>query len=160
VGTAALLLALIGLSSFQARRHPRLIWAAFALPALGMVMACVGIVGMAVAGDGPLVAGFSPWDIWILGVLGTVLGSALFAIATYRTRVLSQRAAALLATGSILLVAVLVVAASRVWTAGTGDAGVVTTVLTFVGVLAFTGGWVALGWTALRIQQPTVTAAA
>jgi MFS family permease len=159
-GTAALLLALIGLSAFQARRHPRLIWAAFALPAIGMAMACIGIVGMAVAGDGPLVAGLSPWDIWVLGILGTVLGSALFAIATYRTRVLSQRAAALLATGSILLVAILVIAATRVWTAGTGDAGVVTTVLTFVGVLAFTGGWIALGWTALRLQEPTVTAAA
>ena len=34
-GTALLLLALVGLSSFQARRHPRLIWTAFAIPASG-----------------------------------------------------------------------------------------------------------------------------
>ena len=108
-------------------------------------MACVGIVAMAVAGDRPLVAGLSPWDIWILGILGTVLGSALFAIATYRTRVLSQWAAALLATGSILLVAVLVIGATGIWTAATGDAGVVTTVLIYIGILAFTGGWIALG---------------
>jgi MFS family permease len=157
---AALLLALIGLSSFQARRHPRLIWTAFAVPALGTVLSCVGIVGMAVVGDRPLVAGFSPWEFWIFGVFGTVLGSALFAIATYQTRALSRRAAALLATGSIVLVAVLVVGMSGLWPAGVGDAGWVSTVLILAGLLAFSTGWIALGWTALRLQQPTATAAA
>src|SRR4029078_7369427 len=34
VGTLGLLVALVGLSAFQARAHPALIWAAFALPAL------------------------------------------------------------------------------------------------------------------------------
>ena len=52
-GTGALLLALIGLSSFQARQHPRLIWAAFALPALGTVMSSLGLVAMATVGDRP-----------------------------------------------------------------------------------------------------------
>jgi len=55
-GTAALLIALIGLSSFQARRHPRLIWTAFAIPAIGTVVSCVGLVAMAIVGDRPLVA--------------------------------------------------------------------------------------------------------
>ena len=81
-GTVALLLALIGLSSFQARRHPRLIWTAFAVPALGTAVSCVGLIAMAIVGDRPLVAGLSPWWIWSFGLLATVLGTALFALAT------------------------------------------------------------------------------
>jgi len=158
-GTAALLLALIGLSSFQARRHPRLIWTAFAVPALGTAVSCIGIVGMAVVGDRSLIADFSPWEIWIFGIFATVLGSALFAVATYRTRALSRRAAALLATGSIVLVAILVVGMTGIVPALVGDAGVVTSVLMLAGLLAFSAGWIALGWTALRLERPAVAAA-
>jgi hypothetical protein len=158
-GTAAPLLALIGLSSFQARRHPRLIWTAFAVPAIGTAVSCVGIVGMAVLGDRPLVGDFSPWEIWVFGVFGTVLGSALFAVATYQTRALSRRAAALLATGSIVLVAVLVVGMTGIVPAMVGDAAVVTSVLMLAGLLAFAAGWIALGWTALRLERPAAAAA-
>jgi hypothetical protein len=153
-GTGLLLLALVGLSAFQARRHPRLIWAAFSIPAVGLTMTGIGIVGMATRGDGPFLAGLSPWEIWILGVFATVVGSGLFAIATYRTGALPRPAAGLLAGGSALLLAVLIV--------GMGLVGIpesVGPVLTLVGLLAFTAGWVALGWTAVRLERPVVAAA-
>ncbi len=148
-GTAALLVALIGLSAFQARRHPRLIWAAFAIPALGMALSFVGLVGMGVLEDRPFVAGLSPWSIWIIGLIATFIGSALFAIATYHTRAISRRAAGLLAAGSGLLLAVFVVGWSGVF--GT-DA--FAAALTLAGLFAFSAGWIALGWAAVRLNGP------
>ena len=153
-GTAALLVALIGLSAFQARRHPRLIWAAFAIPALGTAVSCIGLVAMGVIGDGPFVAGLSPWSIWMLGLLATVVGSALFALATYHTRAISRSAAGLLAGGSGFLLAVMVVGVSGVLGADT-----TAPALIFAGMLAFSAGWIALGWAAVRLDRPAVATA-
>jgi len=152
-GAALLLLALVGLSAFQARRHPRLIWAAFAVPAVGLILTAVGIVGMAVRGDGPFLAGLSPWDIWVLGVFATVVGTGLFAIATYRTGALPRPAAGLLGAGSALLLASVVLGMGLV-----GLPEIIAPAVFLVGVLAFTAGWVALGWTAIRLDQPAATA--
>lgn len=148
-GTGLLLLALVGLSAFQARQHPRLIWAAFAVPAIGLTMTGVGIAAMAVRGDGPFLAGLSPWDIWVLGIFATVVGSGLFAIATYRTGALPRRAAGLLGTGSAILLAVIFL--------GMGFVGVpegLVPALILIGVVAFCAGWVALGVTAVRVDRP------
>jgi hypothetical protein len=148
-GTAALLVALIGLSAFQARRHPRLIWAAFAIPAVGAAVACVGLVAMGVVGDRPFVAGLSPWSIWMLGLLATIVGSVLFALATYHTRAISRPAASLLAVGSGLMLALFVVGMSGVLGFDT-----VPPAFIFVGLLAFSAGWIALGWAAVRLDRP------
>lgn len=153
-GTAALLLALIGLSAFQAREHPRLIWAAFALPALGTVMSSTGLVAMAAVGDRPFVAGLSPWAIWALGVLATVIGSALFALATYRTHALPRFGAGVLAIGSGVLLLVFLIGAIGI-VAGTDS---VAPVLILGGLIAFSIGWIALGWTAIRVDQPAAAA--
>jgi hypothetical protein len=153
-GTAALLVALIGLSSFQARRHPRLIWTAFAIPAIGTAVACVGLVAMAVFEDRPLVAGLNPWSIWMLGLIATVVGSALFALATYHTRALSRAASGLLAVGSGLLLTVLAVGASGIVATDT-----LAPALMFAGLLAFSAGWIALGWTAVRLDRPAAATA-
>ncbi|MEJ7696441.1 MAG: hypothetical protein WKF78_07465 [Candidatus Limnocylindrales bacterium] len=113
-GTAALLIALVGLSSFQAREHPRLIWAAFAVPAIGTVISCIGLVAMTTVGDRPFIAGLSPWAVWSIGLFATMAGSALFALATYRTQVLSRPAAGLLAVGSTVLFVIILVGFSGV----------------------------------------------
>lgn len=153
-GSGGLLLALIGLSSFQARQHPRLIWAAFALPALGTVMSSIGLIAMAAFGDGPFVAGLSPWAIWALGVIATVIGSALFALATYRTGALPRLAAGSLAIGSGILVLMILVGASGL------VAGVdrFAPVLMLGGLVAFTIGWIALGGAAIRLDSTAATA--
>ena len=55
VGLAILLVALAGLSAFQARTHPRLSWAAFLVPAAGTVAIIVSVLAQRVLdtdGDG------------------------------------------------------------------------------------------------------------
>jgi hypothetical protein len=148
-GTAALLVALIGLSSFQARRHPLLTWGAFAVPAIGTVVSVVGGVAMTVVGDRPFVGDLSPWYVWMFGTIAMFAGSGLFAIATWRTRVLSRRAAGILAISSIA--ALLPIPALTGAVAGP-DA--VITALLLVAMAAFVGGWIALGVSALRVDRP------
>jgi hypothetical protein len=154
-GTALLLLALVGLSSFQARRHPRLIWTAFAVPAIGLTLSGIGIVSMAARGDGPFLAGLSPWDIWILGVFATVIGSGLFGVATYRTAALSRPGAGLLAAGSTTLFLVMIFG----FMVPADLSEVIGPALILIGLVAYSAGWIALGWTAIRLERPVVATA-
>jgi len=145
----ATLVALVGLSAFQARRYPVLIWTSFAVPAISAVIALVGGVAAAAAGDTDreVVAGLSGWAIGTIGMLGLLVGSGLFAIGTWRARSLSRPAASLLGIGAILVIF--------------GLAGVSGGVLprelaliaVLVSVLAFPAGWAALGISALRVDR-------
>jgi len=145
VGTVGLLLALIGLSAFQARRDPILTWAAFAIPGLGTVISLIGATTMALGGDEPLVLGsIDAWAVWAFGLLGTVVGSIIFAIATIRAAVFSRRAAIALALSSVIVVLV----ASG--TSGIDQQTPVGQLLIAVTVGSFAASWVALGIMALR----------
>lgn len=137
VGLVAMLIALIGLSAFQARTHPRLAWAAFAVPALGLVASLVGTIRMSSDGD-------ASWSLWFGGLLTFFAGSVLFAIATYRTRALSRRSAGLLALGSIL----------PFFTPLFGLVPGTESLVIFVGLGAFALGWAALGVEAIRLDRP------
>jgi hypothetical protein len=150
-GTAALLVALVGLSAFQARRNPRLVWAAFILPAVGAVVSIVGIIAMAVAGDRPFLGDLSPWYVWVFGMLAMFIGSALFGIATLRTGTLSRTGAVMLAVGSLVLVPVMAGISGGIVPE---QVGMIVTAVTF---LAFAGGWVVLGVSALRAGRPLAT---
>ncbi len=148
--TATTLVALIGLSAFQARRHPVLIWAAFAIPALGAVVGLLGYALIVVTGDSDAVlpGGISPWMLGSLGLMTMVLGSILFAVATWRTRNLSRAASGLLAIGAVLVVTALL---------GVGSGGLsapITIILVIAAIFAFPVGWIALGISALRITGP------
>jgi drug/metabolite transporter (DMT)-like permease len=158
-GLAALLVALIGLSAFQARQHPRLIWTAFALPAFGTAVACIGIVSAAFFGERPVVAGLDAWSISMIGLFATAVGTILFALATYRTRALSRPAAGFLAAAAGYLVTVIVVAFSGLFGSVYGIGGTLVSVLGIAGLLGFSIGWVVLGWTAIRIDRPATAVA-
>jgi hypothetical protein len=132
-GLAVLLVAVAGLSAFQARVHPGLIWLAFAVTAIGTVASLAGLVATALAGD-------SFWSVWFLGTMTALAGSALFAIATYRTAVLSRPAAALLGVGSVL----------PFLTLGTNSQP-----LMLAAIICFLLGWLALGVQAIRLDRPT-----
>lgn len=153
--SVAFLLALIGLSSFQARQHPRLIWAAFALPALGTVISSTGLVAMVTIGDRPLIGEVSPWWIWILGVIATVIGSALFALATYYTRALPRAAATSLVAGSVILLAGMLISSMGI-VPGMDD---LAPWVIIASVSAFSIGWIALGTSAIRLDQPAAAPA-
>ena len=144
VGNLGLLLAVIGLSAFQARTHPRLAWAAFIVPAIGSLMAIVGVYGMATgASDAPMLLGLSPWGLWALGLLGTLAGSIVFGIATLKADVLSRSAAITL---SVSAAVVLVVGLGL--TSGTPGLG--PDLAAIASVLAFGVSWAWLGASALR----------
>lgn len=149
--TVATLVALIGLSAFQARRHPALTWAAFAIPALGAVIGMLGYVSIALVGDTDAILGgaISAWMLASLGVAMMILGSGLFAVATWRARTLSQAGSVILATGAILATLLLT---------GIGEGGLtspVALVVATVAIGAFPVGWIALGISALRIPGPS-----
>jgi hypothetical protein len=147
--TVATLIALIGLSAFQARRHPALTWAAFAIPALGAVTGLLGYVLIVATGDSDAIlpGGISPWFLSMLGLLTMMLGSILFAVATWLTRSLPRTASGLLAIGAVLVVPALV-----------GISGALPPPIALVpivaAVVAFPVGWIALGISALRITGP------
>jgi hypothetical protein len=154
-GTMSLLVALVGLSAFQARRYPRLVWAAFILPAIGAVTSTMGLAGMALFGDGRFIGEISAWYVWSFGTLALIAGSGLFALATLRASALSRGGAAVLAIGSIVVIPMIL---------GVGALGGVlpeaaATLMTVLAALAFAGGWVALGVSALRLGVPLRTTA-
>lgn len=138
----ALLVALIGLSAIQGRRRPVLTWSAVAVPITAVVVSLVGIAGMALRGDAPLVAGLSNWYLWSFGLLGLIVGSVLFAAATAIVGVFSRPAAFTLLAGSVGLVVSFVPTV-----VGLVDAEPVL-VVAVVGLLLSGVGWIWLGYAA------------
>lgn len=131
-GLSLLLVAVAGLTAFQARTDPHVTWAAFAVPAIGLVVFVIGAAATVVTGD-------DYWELTMLGVLTGVVGSALFAIVTYRTAVLSRGAAMLIGVGSVLP---FVAAVTSVYA------------LLVVAIVCFLLGWFALGVQAIRLDRP------
>jgi hypothetical protein len=148
--TVMTLVALIGLSAFQARRHPVLTWAAFAIPGLGAAIGLLGYASIVLTGDSDavLIGGISPWMLGALGLTTMVLGSSLFAVATWRTRSLSRGASALLAVGAFLTVLAMLGANSL------GTSSPVAIIPVVGAIVAFPAGWIALGISALRVTGP------
>jgi hypothetical protein len=145
-GTVGLLLALVGLSAFQAHREPKLAWAAFGIPALGTIVAIIGTAGLVLLKDGEALIGtWSSWGVWMVGLLGMLLGSIIFAVATYRADVLSRRAAqSLAATSVVVLVAALGL------TGTTGATGESAALAVAACLASFAASWMWLGISALR----------
>jgi hypothetical protein len=134
-GSLALLVALVGLSAFQARVHPVLSWAAVAITAAGTIVAIGGIVGTQLVAE-------EYWMAFILGSLGAVVGSTLFALATYRTAALSRGAALLVGVSSVLSIGA---------AQGGNSLGPIPLVVTSLG---FALGWFMLGINAVRLDRP------
>jgi hypothetical protein len=145
-GTFGILVALIGLSAFQARSNPRLVWAAFVIPAVGSVVSLVGMYGMATMPDTdmPYIGAMGSWEVWALGSMATLVGCALFAAATVRTSGLSRRGAWGLAISSITIIVMGLGAANGLVGENVGP------VLQLGTFLAFAASWVAIGASALR----------
>jgi hypothetical protein len=147
VATVALLAGLAGLSAFQARTYPRLVWAAFLVPAAGAIAAIVGLVAMAAVGDRPFVAGLSPWYVWMIGTATLFVGSALFGVATWRSKTLSRGAALLLIAVPWIVVPMLV------FDLGNKVPGVMAGGLLLLVAGSFGTGWAWLGLSALRLDR-------
>jgi len=141
VALAALLVALTGLSAFQARSSPWLVWTAFAVTAVGTVAIFIaGVSDLAGAGprdwrDGPLP----------IGAVTAALGSAAFGIATYRASVLSRKGALSLVIGPAVGLIGAIGVGQDLWELGMP--------LVLVGIVSFLAGWFTLGVAAIRLDR-------
>jgi hypothetical protein len=146
LGTLGLLVALIGLSAFQAHSHPILAWAAFAIPGLGALVSLIGATVMAFGpGDEPLVLGsLSAWSVWAAGLVGTFVGSIIFAVATIRAAVFSRGPSIALAVSSAVVLVAMLGGMS------TNTQGLLMQALLAVLLGSFGASWVALGILARR----------
>jgi hypothetical protein len=135
LGLGLLLVAVAGLTAFQARIDPALSWAAFALLATGTIVAMVAFVGAAALG------GDGYWNLGMLGLLAALFGTLLFAIVTYQTAALSRGAALLLAAGAVI-----------------PFVGMVTSqaILIVPALVCFLLGWFVLGVQAIRLDRPAI----
>jgi hypothetical protein len=134
IGLGLLLVAIAGLTAFQGRTYPGLSWAAFGLLTAGTIIAAIGFVGAWLDQDGF-------WNVGALGVLMALIGTMLFAIATYRTAALSRGAAVLLGVGTVLPFV----------------SGVSGQIVLFVAALVcLLLGWFLLGVQAIRLDRPVV----
>ena len=114
VGLAALLVALAGLSAFQARSDPWLVWGAFAMTAVGTVVTFVASVSdLAGVGPGDWRDGLLP-----IGLITAGLGSTLFGVATYRVSVLSRTGAVALAIGPVAMLIGAIAVSQNAWELG------------------------------------------
>jgi hypothetical protein len=141
VALAALLVALTGMSAFQARSNPWLVWTAFVVTAVGTVV--IFIAGASdLAGAGPRDWRDGPLPI---GAVTAALGSAAFGIATYRGSVLSRKGALSLAIGPAVGFIGAIAVGQNLWEPGM--------LLVLVGTVSFLAGWFTLGVAAIRLDR-------
>lgn len=155
VGSAAILVALVGLSAFQARAHPRLVWAAFVVPFVGCLLVLAGLVAMGVAGDRAVVWGLSGWDLWSPGLLLLLAGSGLFAVASWRSGSVSRFGTLLLGATGLLLVPLVPILSGLIelpWDP-------IISGLLLAELATFAGGWLLMGLGAVRADRPTLASA-
>ncbi|MEO7664377.1 MAG: hypothetical protein ABIV26_04570, partial [Candidatus Limnocylindrales bacterium] len=155
LGALALLIALSGLSAFQARRHPILVWAAFAVPAVGVATMVGGFFAAIVLPDEPVIGGLTPWHIGTIGAATMIAGSALFAVASLLIRVLPAAGTLAVVSGCALGVTALLAAMGAIQ---------LPEAMFAAGFSAFALGWIGLGADVLRTggrrPEPTTRVAA
>jgi hypothetical protein len=133
IGMIVMVVAMAGLSAFQARTHPGAIWIAFAVTVIGTVLFFVGYVAMIwVGGDGF-------WGLWFIGTMTVIAGSGLFAVVTYQTRVFPRTGAVLIGIGIVVILC---------------DAILNTRALIPIGMGCLAVGWLVLGVQAVRQDRP------
>lgn len=149
-GVLALLVGIAGLSAFAARRDPFISWLAFLVPAVGAVLTTAGLLAMGLLGDAAVIGGLGGWGIGMIGLLTLMIGSGLFALASWRTGPLSRAGTALLGTAGVLTI--------PAFLGSVGDVpwGPITIIALYGMLLAFTGGWLLSGIAAVRADRPVV----
>jgi hypothetical protein len=146
-GIVLLLVGMVGLSAHQARRHPTLVWAAFLVPAVGAIVASMGVLLMGLFPDADGDAPLSPWGLTLLGLVTLMAGSGLFAYATWRTGMLSRAGTALLGIAGLLVVPG-IVGALGAWPWESLVAISLSTTL-----VTFAAGWLLTGIAAVRADH-------
>jgi uncharacterized membrane protein HdeD (DUF308 family) len=89
----------------------------------------------------------SGWGLFIIGLIATIAGSLLFAVATYRTAALPRSGAVILGISAVISFISFVLAS--------GQDGSSASIL-IAGLGAFALGWVVLGLQAIRLDRPAL----
>jgi hypothetical protein len=150
VGTVLLLVALVGLSAFQSRRHPRLVWAAFIVPAVGAGISGVGALLLALQPETEVLLGLAGWDLWFVGIVTLFVGSGLFGLTSLRTGSVSRAGSVLLVVAAVFVLVLLPVALGLL--AIPWEPLISTSFL--ASMLVFMFGWVVVGSDAIRLHRP------
>ncbi len=145
LASVAQLVGLAGLSAFQAREHPVLIWAAFSLPAIGALLTI--LAGAMFISDAGHAVEDQAFMVFIIGTFATICGSALFALATWRTAALSRSGAAALGVASVISLAAFFV---RIGGIAVDDEIIM---LFVVGSAAWAVGWIVVGLQAIGLDR-------
>jgi hypothetical protein len=153
-GTLLLLVALVGLSAFQSRSHPRLVWAAFIVPAVGAVVSTAGALMMAINHDAEVLVGLAGWDFWFIGLVTLIVGSGLFALASWRSGSVSRAGSALLGAAAVILVISMPPMFGIVPVPWEPLLSIAVAAL----LLTFSAGWIVLGLGAIRRDRPITLA--
>jgi len=134
--------ALAALSAVQSRSHPRLVWASFLLPAVGVTLLMGGSLAEGSVGDRPLLGDWTPYAFWMAGVVFALLGSLLFGIVSTVAGGLTRWTAVLLSAGAFAQLASIVATdhARDGW-------------LMLVGAVAFGLSWILVGVGASRQER-------
>ncbi len=148
-GLVVLLVGMAGLSAFQARRHPMLVWTAFLVPFVGGVLMVAGLAAMGIAGDADVGLGISGWGLGMLGLATLIAGSALFALASWRAGTPTHAGTALLGVAGLLVVPV------AIGVLGAWPWEPITALLGFSMLMTFAVGWLVTGLVAVRADGLT-----
>jgi protein-S-isoprenylcysteine O-methyltransferase Ste14 len=139
-----LLAALAGLSAFQFRDHPRWVWIAFIVPALGIGLVIVALARTLVTGDWSYDQGSPGAAILYGGLLLILIGSIVFAAVSWDSRGLRLLGTIAIAGGTLVTLPALL--------------GALPPIGLVVGGLLFGGGWIAEGLNAVRQDRTAVQA--
>jgi hypothetical protein len=131
-----LLAALAGLSAFEFRDHPRWVWIAFVVPAIGIGLVLAALARTLLTGDWSYDRGSIGAALLYLGLLLVLTGSTVFAAVSRPSHGLRRLSAAAIAVGTAITLPALAGALPPIWLAAGG--------------LVFGAGWMGLGVDAVR----------
>lgn len=141
-----LLAALAGLSAFEFRDHPRWVWIAFAVPAIGIGLALVALARTLLTGDWSFDEGSVGARLLYAGITLALIGSIVFAAVSRASQGLRRLGTIAIAAGSVVTLPAMF--------------GVLPPIGLVVGGLLFGGGWIAQGMDAIQRDRNALGAPA
>lgn len=138
------LAALAGLSAFEFRDHPRWVWIAFVVPAIGIGLVLVALARTLLTGDWSYDQGSGGARLLYGGLLLVLIGSIVFAAVSRPSHGLRRLGAIAIAAGTVVTLPAL--------------GGALPPIGLVVGGLLFGSGWIALGLDAVQRDRNAVRA--
>lgn len=137
-----LLAALAGLSAFEFRDHPRWVWMAFIVPAIGIALVLLALTRTLLTGDWSYDEGSVGAAILYAGIALVLIGSIVFAAVSRASHGLRRLGTLAIGAGTAVTLPSFL--------------GALPPIGIMVGGLLFGGGWIAQGLNAVRLDRSAV----